>query len=212
MIELSKLVSSFISYALDELIKNHPRDLEAIEAVRKDDKGYVRKWLQAMSVMQGMKNIERDAVAETILEYGAGARANLSNEATDLFSEFDKLRNMLRKASNRDLQSLTSKALWCCYPNIVPLYDQFAVQSLSMLRKLLDIEPSELEKLLYPEPSGTSKPIYHQFAAAWSDIYGQCLPYIRMHDNRDYPHEVRIFDKMLWFIGKPTFYEQRHRA
>ena len=49
---------------------------------------------------------------------------------TAVLAKFDALHTSCRKGvrrttkdKERDLTSLTSKALWCCYPNAVPIYD-----------------------------------------------------------------------------------------
>ena len=39
----------------------------------------------------------------------------------------------------RDVTSLTSKALWCCYPQDVPMFDDYAVRALQVISRLFRI-------------------------------------------------------------------------
>jgi hypothetical protein len=95
----------------------------------------------------------------------------------------------------RDFTSLTSKALWLRYPNAVPLYDRFAQEALWMI--------SKLERGLPPTPNGASK--YGAFAVRWKFLCDRYAPAIEAIDNKGYPYRVRIFDRILWFIGQPVY-------
>ena len=47
--------------------------------------------------------------------------------------------------SRRDITSLTSKALWVCYPDIIPIYDNYAEQALQVISRLMPLNLREAE-------------------------------------------------------------------
>jgi hypothetical protein len=61
----------------------------------------------------------------------------------------------------RDFTSLASKALWLCYPEVVPMFDSFARRGLRII--------SKIEKDIAP-PAG-DKSEYRKFAYVWRELY-----------------------------------------
>lgn len=95
----------------------------------------------------------------------------------------------------RDFTSLASKVLWLRYPDEVPLYDGFAQEALWMLSKL---EPD-----LPPIPKSTTK--YGEFTLIWRTFYDRYADSIAAIDNDGYPYRIRIFDRILWLLGYPSY-------
>ena len=119
---------------------------------------------------------------------------------TAVLAKFDALHTSCRKGvrrttkdKERDLTSLTSKALWCCYPNAVPIYDAFAQNALYVLSRLAGITP---------EASGHR---YTRFSDVWFTIYSHVKPVIDQADLRGYSYKVRVFDRMLWILRTPNY-------
>ena len=95
--------------------------------------------------------------------------ARLSFE--ELIEKYDQLRGICGKAvaltkadRERDLVSLTSKGLWCCYPNGVPMFDRYVQSALWILCKLSQ---------LCPKKSTASNGRYAGFADVWFQVYNQ---------------------------------------
>jgi hypothetical protein len=101
----------------------------------------------------------------------------------------------LADGRKRNFVSLASKALWLRYPDVVPLYDRFAQDALWIL--------SKLESDLPLVPEGTTR--YGAFALIWQTLYDRYAVSVAAIDNKGYPYRVRIFDRILWLIGEPTY-------
>ena len=101
--------------------------------------------------------------------------------------------------SRRDITSLTSKALWVCYPDIIPIYDNYAEQALQVISRLMPLNLREAEA----QHSQAAKR-YAPFLDIWLQLYGELAPVIR-GAAANYPYDVRVLDKMLWLIGRPGY-------
>ena len=96
--------------------------------------------------------------------------------------------------SQRAFTSLTSKALWLCYPDKIPMFDSYARCALWVLAKLeigIAAPPSEDD--------------YYQFVSVWLQFYTRYLDAISSLDTDGYPYRVRVFDNILWMIGKDQY-------
>jgi hypothetical protein len=91
--------------------------------------------------------------------------------------------------SGRDVTSLTSKALWLCFPESIPMFDAYAASALSVLRRLLRL------------PSAKSSKGYPAFIETWKLAYAKLMP-----EERELPCDrVRAFDRWLGYLGRPGF-------
>jgi len=95
----------------------------------------------------------------------------------------------------REFTSLTSKALWLCCPDKVPMFDSHAGRALWVLTKI--------ESGIVAPPGGASD--YHQFVFVWTQFYEKYRDAISNSDIRGYPYRVRVFDRILWMIGKDQY-------
>jgi hypothetical protein len=212
MIDLHAITRTFLHPAICLSKREHEVDAPTIQAVHDKTKtnrqDVLKRWLQSYGVFQGLEGSERLSVVRKVLEIadenGCNADLRFSHESRDeLFTKFDALHkeccNLVsanNDGSQRDLTSLTSKALWCCYPNAVPLYDRFTQHSVWLISRLANIEPPR---------NSPPRDRYRPFAAMWFEMYDKVLPIIKEADLQGYPYRVRIFDKILWIAGEPNY-------
>jgi len=155
----------------------------------------VLKWLRYYGVLQGLNTANRDAVANIIVEFAdtRGATEDPLSEV-EIIGEFDNLHNRCKSIVARRLTSLTSKALWCCYPHSIPLFDSYARRSLWVISRLMGLD----------RPAGNDDDIpYTRFVSVWLNLYRG----VSIDDDRlgGYPYKVRVFDRILWIIGQPDY-------
>jgi hypothetical protein len=168
-----------------------------------DRRRRVVHWLQHYKVLMSFPQDSRIAVAERIIEFADERReTSLHQDRDRIVSEFNKLEQRLRDVAPRtrndgarSVTSLTSKALWCCYPEDVPIFDRNAVNALRMISRLCRIAPS------------VRQPEYDCFVDLWLKVYKEVEPLISRADLSDCPYRVRALDRMLWYLGESDFYE-----
>jgi hypothetical protein len=102
----------------------------------------------------------------------------------------------------RRFTSLASKVLWLRFPDNVPIYDRYAVAALQVLAKL----ESGIAAHVYPGAGVDEE--YSAFLHYWRGIYSRyeellTEPLRRVAEPR--PHKVKIFDRILWNLGNPTY-------
>ena len=221
MIDLLSIARMLIAPAVHLSMGEQKIDDTAIKSVhiktqtkRRED---LQNCLRHYTVLMGFKNSTRDKIVTSVLKFADmnGCDLNLGKDST-LYDKFDKLIdnfNILyyeccsvvpsNKNNNpRDLTSLTSKALWCCYPNAVPLYDRFAQNAVWVLGRLTDIKPD----------SRFMKQRYAAFSYIWIKMYDEVLPLINQADLKGYPNKVRVFDRILWIIGEENYNRDPYKA
>ena len=101
------------------------------------------------------------------------------------------MRPPLRNGRRRAVTVLTSKALWCCYPNDVPILDSYAEQALWVICRLSGKEPARNQSRRA------------RFVDGWFQVYGDVRLAIEQADLNGYPYRVRVLDKLLWYLGQP---------
>jgi hypothetical protein len=149
-------------------------------------------------VFQGIDNATRTAITEAVLHWAdlqaAGSRlANLDalvNSHAGLMADC-----AAANGQQRNFTSLASKALWLRYPHDVPMFDSFAQRALWIT--------SKIEKDIAPPDVAESE--YRKFAYWWRALFERYATTIASIDMQGYPYPVRIFDKILWIIGAPTY-------
>jgi hypothetical protein len=202
MIDLHAVARTYLQPAISLSRREHQVDAPAIQAVhdkaetsRKDALG---KWLQTYGVFQGLLSADRVGLASAVLNFADENECDLelSLPYDELIQKFDALHQKCRSVVQRDFTSFTSKALWCCYPNAVPLYDNFTQHSVWMISRLAGFSPKTEHKPMHR---------YGPFADVWLAMYNQVLPIIDQMDPQVYPYRVRVFDKILYLIGEPNY-------
>lgn len=178
-------------------------DRDVVSALVSGDQGrheILRRWLDSYSVLMGYTSDRREGIRRSILEYAddSGRPKRLEGEHS-ILEQFSNLAGKLRIAappnadgSLRDVTSLCSKALWCCYPEDVPIFDRNARSALGVLARLQGIRPKE---------HGTE---YGSFVSVWLQMYELLRPlFSDPHHVQTYGFQVRFFDRYLWYLGNP---------
>jgi hypothetical protein len=80
-----------------------------------------------------------------------------------------------KNGGERDVTSLTSKALWCCFPEDVPIFDNNAVSALRFLSRLYRWTP------------GANQSEYARFVNLWFLAYDESESRQGRRDRRGYP-------------------------
>ncbi len=208
MFDLNRVVDHFLeeavwrcineSQSVDEaIIRNLDERTASVEVRRKE----VINWLRSYVVLQGLNRDDEVGVADAILEF-ADARSRAvptsEGEIIQLFNELHQRSSSRvrpkRNKQNRSLVSLTSKALWCCYPHEIPLFDKNADSALCVVSRLMG--------LVRPEDN---LPQYNRFVSVWLDVYRRIESAIDDKRLEGYPYKVRVFDRILWIIGQPDY-------
>jgi len=202
MLDLDAVARTFLRPAIWLSKREHVVDAPVIKAVHDQNQpkreDVLKNWLRSYSVLQGLCDDQRDAVVRAILRFADKRECDLdlSLSYNGVMTNFRELYYDCKNVVQRDVTSLTSKALWCCYPSAIPLYDQYAQQSIWMISRLAGIELKNEHK-----PGDR----YGPYAEIWFAIYRALSPLIDASDLEGYPYRVRVFDKILWMIGEANY-------
>jgi hypothetical protein len=165
----------------------------------------VIKWLTRYSVFMGLKRQARYSIARKIIAF-ANERTDKSLQLNEdrIIQEFVKLSDCIhpvvppnRTGRTRAISSLASKALWCCYPEDVPILDRNAIRALGVISRLFHLAPRRLESE------------YARFVDVWLQVYGQIESEIQPCHLSSCRFKVRVLDMILWHLGADGFYCQR---
>ena len=161
-------------------------------------------WLNRYKVLMGVATDTRASIAGQIIAFADEREdKSLHRDKNRIVSEFDKLKDRIDKAAPRNktgkgraVTSLTSKALWCCYPNDVPIFDRNAVSALGVISRVCHLAP------------GRNQSEYASFVDVWFRVYNEVESVIGPEDMSDCPYKVRALDRLLWYLGQDGFYDQ----
>jgi len=160
-----------------------------------DRKRSLVDWLNRYKVFMGFSTNTRIAIAGQIIEFADERQdKSLHGNRDKIVSEFNKLKDRLGTVTPRNVISLTSKALWCCYPEDVPIFDRNAAYALKVISRLCHLAPAP------------SQGDYACFVDLWFQVYNEVEPVINREDLDDCPYKVRVLDRLLWYLGQNTFY------
>jgi hypothetical protein len=206
MIDLQTITRAYLQDAISLSRREHQGDAPAVQAVhdrtQMGRQDALRKWLGSYRVTR-FSGADRAAAAVLKFADDGGCDREVRLSYDELMSKFDTLHEQCRKLvhlnkdnAQRDLTSFTSKALWCCYPSSVPIYDNFTQSSVWIISRLSGVS------LTMDHPP---KHRYRPFASAWLAMYGQVASIINEADLQEYLYPVRVFDKVLWIVGEPNY-------
>jgi len=202
MVKFDELIRHFGPRAVSQLCYEAAADNLGLDAMSRLNSGSrvaaIRKWMDLYKVLQGVDGARRDAIAQAALDWADRQEAESRLDTLDkLVHSHAELMSACSQADgrSRDFTSLASKALWLRYPHEVPLYDSFAQEALWML--------SKLEAGLPAIPTNATK--YGAFALIWRALYDRYASSIAVIDSKGYPYRVRIFDRILWLLGAPSY-------
>jgi hypothetical protein len=167
------------------------------------EKAIVR-WLDYYKVLMFIPQDRRIAIAHQIITFADGPReGSLHGDKDKIVFEFNKLGERVNKVGPSKktgepfaLTSLTSKALWCCYPEDVPIFDRNAANSLRVISRICH---------LFPGPSQSE---YAYFVDLWLQVYSQVEAVISQADLSDCRYKVRALDRLLWYLGQVSFFDK----
>jgi hypothetical protein len=207
MLDLSKFTEEFVATGeyldMDETAK----DVAVLDAIKQSNRDLssrnkaVVDWLHYYKVFMGFSGEERIRVGDQILGFADERQGtSLGLDRQLILSEFKKLEERIKKVAPRtkagavrDVTSLTSKGLWCCYPDDVPIFDRNAVAALGVISRILRIASGPASE-------------YERFLDVWIRVYREVEPVIKGADLSDCPQKVRVLDRMLWYLGETGFY------
>lgn len=209
MFDLRRIVEEFIDENLDSFKKDELYDVPTLAAIQNkllaisERQSQVVKWLNAYKVVRYFPRDTTASIAREILEFAdEHSEWQITSSATEIISKFrtlgGRVQNVLPKNKSgqpRDVTSLTSKALWCCFPEIVPIFDDYAFRALQMLSRLCKAAATQGES------------DYERFISVWFMLYKQVDDLFDRVDTSIFPYKVRGFDRFLWYLGQKNFYQ-----
>jgi hypothetical protein len=208
LINFEAIIRHFWKRAVAEVKWDHAHlDKKALDALREENtpnrRDAVREWLQAYRVfrVRGIAT-QRNEIVDAILGWAdsKGRERDLDSPEALSAAHRELMKAVCEAYTHnsqnrpREFTSLASKALWLCYPDTVPVFDSYAQRALWVMAKL--------ETGIAAPPSG---PDYDQFVSVWKQFYRKFLTTTSNLDTDDCPHRVRVFDRILWLIGKDQY-------
>jgi hypothetical protein len=195
-------IEAFCETQWPDEIPETSSDAKAVYALHNkqfDRSEVIKKWLESYSVFQGLRQSQRVAITDSLIAF---FDSNPQLDSRDLlFERFQRLSISLRENADlltkngrsRKIDSLTSKALWLCYPSEVPILDLFAENALRVIARLhgLSIQPRESR--------------YERFTALWFAVYDTVKPQITRFADNNSVYAVRVFDRYLWWLGQDSY-------
>jgi len=184
-------------------------DNAVLEAVSQRDrdpaerKKSVVDWLNRYRVLMGLHTDCRTLIAGEIIAFADERQEeSLHRDKNRIVYEFNEIEHRIskvtprpKKGKERAVTSLASKALWCCYPNDVPIFDRNAASALRVISRLCH---------LAPEPNQRE---YARFVDVWLQVYSEIEPVVAQAVLCDCPYKVRVLDRLLWYLGQNDFYD-----
>jgi hypothetical protein len=159
------------------------------------------EWLRYYKVLMYFSREKAENIAKAILAYAdaqpAGSRIQGKDGIRSKYKELEQrllpFARQTKSGLTIGITSLTSKALWCCYPQEVPIFDSHALSALRVLSRMYRVTPE----------SGQND--YEVFVGVWFSLYEKIKPFLDQADLSCYNYQVRVFDRMLWHLGQPNF-------
>jgi hypothetical protein len=209
MLNLKEVTEDFIRTKLTSFVRDTDPDVATVRAIaekgmmREEREGQVLKWLRYYKVIRFFPPKNSGEIARRIVEFADEPRPEclLQNKA-QIISEYRRLKERIqplaprtKSGKERRITSLTSKALWCCYPQDVPIFDDYAERSLQMIGRICRIFPD------------AEQDEYGRFVDVWLQIYREIEPFINEHEAylKGFAYKIRLLDGILWYLGKPEF-------
>jgi hypothetical protein len=210
VLDVEMMIEEFIRTRLRSFEADTAPDGRTVSAVANKDKSVeraaredrVRAWLGYYKVILFFPPHRSRAIAREIIEFADEPRpASLDQCHAQIVREYNRLRDRIqplappapRSKKQREVISLTSKALWLCYPHDVPIFDDYALRALQVISRICRICPTPDQGL------------YGSFVDVWLQFYDRIRPVIEQSDLQGYQYKMRVLDGFLWYLGKPEF-------
>ncbi len=204
---LSKGVKSFFEIEREQLGNEIAFDRQQLKILRKPKEYTIeqrqaaaRDWLEKYSVFRGATAKHKKPIAESLVLFFDGQEGRLKNPKA-IKEKFELLKLALRadakiltKTGNiQSIDSLTSKALWLCYPHDAPIMDEYAERSLMVIARMMNFKIPEKETR------------YAHYVSLWFQAYKVVEPEIERLDLKAFHYKGRVFDKYLWWLGQSNY-------
>jgi hypothetical protein len=184
------------------------KTIEAVKSIHEPQSArveQVHRWLQSYHVLQSFTaETERMIAGQVIVYADSRQRRVLDMKQELILAEFKELESQIQKVVTknksgkpRKVTSLVSKAIWCCYPSDIPIYDNYAEHALQVICRLSNIKVTG--------KSNDTDGKYAHFLEAWFRVYREIEPVIDPEILEGYPYKIRVLDSLLWYIGQPKF-------
>jgi hypothetical protein len=155
MLDLKEIVEDFIRTKLSDFGTGTDPDVATVRAIADTGMKLEKREEQVLTFLRYYKVIRyfppenSRKIAKQIIEFSDETRPKgLDQDKASIVSEYKKLEVRIqpfaphaKAGGQRKVTSLTSKALWCCYPHDVPIFDNNAERSLQMLSRLCRLFP-----------------------------------------------------------------------
>jgi hypothetical protein len=211
MLDLKELTKELLAERCQDGGFETDKDKAVVEAIDQLDLGLEERkqrvvtWLNHYKVFMGFPRDQKTAVAEEVVAFADERRERLLHRDQEIIVlEFLSLQERIGKVGLRTkagkahgITSLTSKALWCCYPEDVPIFDRNAAGTLKIISRLCKL------------PSTNGKSEYGGFIDMWFRVYNEIDSVIVQADLRDCPYRIRVLDRLLWYLGQDSYYGEK---
>jgi hypothetical protein len=185
-------------------------DKQVIDAINDRDRdptarrALIVNWLNYYKVLIFIPGDRSLAIADQIVEFADERRERLLHRDKDrIVFEFNELEKRISRVAPRTkagkpfvLRSLTSKGLWCCFPEDVPIFDSHAANAFRVISRICRMIPAP------------NQPEYACFVDLWLQVFKEVEPVISQEDLSDCPYKVRVLDRLLWYLGQDSFYDK----
>ena len=178
------------------------------------DSQVAKRWMNNYGLFQGILNRDRDNIVSTVSRCISKIISSdiTENRDSDIAEKFTLLFTELYCTVNRGWLSATSKLLWCSFPDDVVIYDSFIERFIIVMQwfeeSLVDLPRLGNSPNLY---SAKDIPQIVNYYLRYQDRvyrlfqkYSTMLKQLRVENNEEYPHDLRIFDKILWITSNPN--------
>ena len=173
----------------------------------------VKRWMREYALFQGIMTKDREQIAKRFLSFSTSAKSTASVLDRNILEErYLELFTALFREVNRSWVSATSKLLWCIYPDEVVIYDSFVWRALVVMQ-CLDSELAKFPRIGVAPKVARELDIalavkhymnYQDMVKHICERHSDTLKELREMYEEEYPHNIRIIDKLLWMIGNPN--------
>lgn len=136
-------------------------------------------------------------------------RGDLQRDFNHLVSSLNMAYQKENSGDDRSFLSLSSKLLWLRYPKEAPIFDSQAHRSVLILRRVHDAHmgdariPATRSENRHESKANADIRRYGSFVQDYLEIYGRCQSAVEGFASQEgYPYPIRVFDKVLWLLGK----------
>jgi hypothetical protein len=208
MLDLKNLAEQFIQAHPQSFDADFPGDDTAIQAVsatsgnRADRERSLLAWLHGYKVLRSFTPEISQRIVEQIIAFADSREQMALDQNMDLIvNEYRRLEELIHQVvplnpksmKPREITSLTSKALWCCYPADIPILDDYAERALQVLSRICNLTPAP------------DQPRFAAFIDVWFQVYHEIEPVLDQSCLNGFTYKIRILDWLLWYLGKPSF-------